>query len=222
MAAQIYSTGPVHIYVAHKSTGPAAATYLGTCEKTPNVEIEYKWAPVNNDVGGLAPVDMVFKGITAKINLSLNRYNEDKLMEFVGNLGAIPSADRVAKAAFQPGIMDAAQIGALSEIGHLGGTKAHHTKGYWLALKFSFSGNASLVGLPPGYWFPSVHVAQFAYEQVGSKHKKIALSLEAHPQVVSVANGAADDRGMAAGAYFNRLYTTEQAIFSFSTLPNAD
>ena len=206
--------------MAHKSVLPAAATYLGTCEKTPNVEIEYKWAPVNNDVGGLAPVDMVFKGITAKINLSLNRYNEDKLMAFVGNLGAV--TNRPADAAFQPGIMDAAQIGSLSEIGHLGGTKAQHTKGYWLALKFSFAGNASLVGLPPGYWFPSVHVAQFAYEQVGSKHKKIALSLEAHPQVVSAANGAADDRGMVAGAYFNRLYTTEQSIFSFSTLPNED
>lgn len=221
MAAQIYSTGPVHIYVAHKTAGPAAAIYLGTCEKTPNVEIEYKWAPVNNDVGGLAPVDMVFKGITAKINLSLNRYNENRLMEFVGNLGAVTNR-QADPATFQPGIMDAAQIGSLSEIGHLGGTKAQHTKGYWLALKFSFAGNASLVGLPPGYWFPSVHVAQFAYEQVGSKHKKIALSLEAHPQVVSAANGAADDRGMVAGAYFNRLYTTEQSIFSFSTLPSED
>ena len=38
MAAQLWTTGPCHVYVGSLTGGTAAAFYLGTCEEKPQVE----------------------------------------------------------------------------------------------------------------------------------------------------------------------------------------
>lgn len=220
MAAQVYSTGPVHIFAGHKEDAASAAVYLGTCEKSPKVTIDYLWTPVQNDLGGMAPVDMVFRGITAKIGLSLNRFNEDKLMQFQANHTA--NTKRGITAGMQPGEYDSLQMGGLTEIGH--GSLSQFTRGYWLALKFGFGpadqNISGYSGMPAGYWFPSVVLDSFAYEQVGTRHKKIALEISAHPQTVTAADAAPNSRGMVSGVYFNRIYSTSWS--GFATLPQPD
>ncbi|MFZ9793943.1 MAG: hypothetical protein ACO3F3_16555 [Gemmataceae bacterium] len=217
MPAQIYSTGPVHIFAGHKEDAASAGVYLGTCEKSPIVSIEYLWGEVINDLGGLAPVDMIFRGITAKIGLSLNRFNEDKIMQFQNNQSAI--TNRAIAATIQPGEYDALQMGGLTEIGF--GSDSKYTRGYWLALKFGFGpadqNITAYSGLPSGYWFPSVVIDSFNYEQVGTRHKKLALEISAHPQTVTAADAAPNSRGMTSGVYFNRIYSTTWS--GFSTLP---
>lgn len=223
MPAQIYSTGPVHIFAGHKEDAASAGVYLGTCEKSPGVSIQYLWQPVQNDLGGAAPVDMVFRGITAQIELSLNRFNENKIMEFQKNQSA--NTKRTITAASQPGEYDSLQMGGLTEIGHSGSASpSTYSRGYWLALKFGFGpadqNVTAYAGMPAGYWFPSVVIDTFSYEQVGTRHKKLALSLSAHPQTVTAADAAPNARGMSSGVYFNRIYSTTWS--GFATLPQPD
>lgn len=219
MGAQIYSTGPVHIFVGHKEDAAAAGVYLGTCEKSPEVSIEYLWKPVKNDIGGEAPVDMVFAGIISKLGLLLNRFNEDKVMQFHANQSAVTKRPTAASTAFQPGEYDSLQMGGLTEIGF--GSEAKYTRGYWLALKFGFGpadqNISAYSSLPAGYWFPSVVLDNLNYAQVGTRHKKISLEISAHPQTVTAADAAPNSRGMASGVYFNRIYSTTWS--GFATLP---
>ncbi len=95
--ANVYCTGPVHLYVGLNisrsgSTGStlmadliaganAASTsqiyYLGTCETAPKIQIDPKWKAIHADIGGdEVPFDWIFMGEDAKVAGVLTRWNE--------------------------------------------------------------------------------------------------------------------------------------------------
>jgi len=220
MPAKIHVTGPAHVYVGHKSSLPAAALYLGTCEKSPEFETEFKWGDIQNDIAGGAPIDLIFKGMSSKLQFLMTRFNDANVQNFVGNVN---SRDIRHGKTHQPGITDGGQIGSLSEYS----SSSVFSSGYWLAVKFEFSTLTQVdSSIPRGYFFPSVTPSQFGYEEgsLGTNAKKLQLGVEAHASVVKpgVYGLAGANAGMTAGNYILRLYTTDTAIFDFATLPNID
>lgn len=218
--AKIHVTGPAHVYVGHKTTGPSGALYIGTCEKSPEIETEYMWEDVLNDVGGSAPMDLVLRGFKSTISGLFTRFNEDKLLNFIGNIGS-----RTARTSgtFQPGVFDSGQIGSLSEYSYNG----MDNTGFWLAVRFEFAQPTAIdAAVLPGYWFPSISPANFTYAQVGTQSKKVQLKAEAHPAIMqpgSVGTGSTKSKqGMSSGDYVVRLFTTDHNIFDFTALPNFD
>jgi hypothetical protein len=220
MAAKLHVTGAAHVYVGHKSDLPAAGLYLGTCEKSPEFETEFKWGDIQNDIAGGAPIDLIFKGMSSKLQFLMTRFNDANVQNFVGNVNSRAKRHGIDH---QPGYTDGGQIGSLSEYSHASVVNA----GYWLAVKFEF-GSLTAVdpAIPRGYFFPSVSPSQFGYEEgsLGTNAKKLQLGVEAHASVVKAGawaiNGA--NAGMTAGDYILRLYTTDTAVFDFATLPNID
>ena len=220
MAAKIHVTGPAHVYVGHKSDLPAAGLYLGTCEKSPDFETEFKWGDIQNDIAGGAPIDLIFKGMVSKLQFLMTRFNDANVQNFVGNVN---SRDKRHGKAHQPGITDGGQIGSLSEYS----SSSVVSSGYWLAVKFEFSTLLQVdSSIPRGYFFPSVTPSQFGYEEgsLGTNAKKLQLGVEAHASVVKPgAYGLAGvNAGMTAGNYILRLYTTDTSVFNFATLPSID
>lgn len=218
--AKLHVTGPAHFYVGHKSVGPAGGLYLGTCEKSPEIETEYMWEDVFNDVGGSAPVDLVLRGFKSTISGLFTRFNEDKLLTLKGNTGSRAAR---SSATHQPGVYDSGQIGGLSEYSH----SAVENTGYWLAIRFEFAQPTAIdANLSQGYWFPSVVPANFTYAQVGTHNKKIQLKAEAHPAIMVPGTvgtgGTRGKQGMATGDYVVRLFTTDATIFDFTLLPSFD
>src|SRR5215469_12261507 len=71
--AQLYTTGPAHIY-----TGPLTAPlYLGTCEESPDIDLMAVEKEVVNSIGGVGiPFDKAYQGEMGLITAVLNRYNE--------------------------------------------------------------------------------------------------------------------------------------------------
>lgn len=225
MPAKIHVTGPAHIYVGHKLSLPAAALYLGTCEKSPEFETEFKWGDIPNDIAGGAPIDLIFKGMSSKLQFLMTRFNDANIQNFVGNINSRVIRHGVDH---QPGITDGGQIGSLSEYSH----SSVVSSGYWLAVKFDFGvSTATPVDsyLPKGYYFPSVSPVQFGYEEgaLGTSAKKLQLGVEAHATLVKSGTTGYHAEALKAGMtttgdYVLRLYSTELAVFDFDTLPNID
>lgn len=220
MPAKLHVTGPAHVYVGHKSDAPAAGLYLGTCERSPEFETEFKWGDIQNDIAGGAPIDLIFKGMASKLQFLMTRFNDANVQNFVGNVNSRVKRHGVAH---QPGYTDGGQIGSLSEYSHA----SIGNGGYWLAVKFEFSTGTPVDStIPRGYFFPSVTPTQFGYEEgsLGTNAKKLQLGVEAHACVVkSGAYGLAGaNAGMDNGDYILRLYSTDTAVFNFATLPNID
>lgn len=229
MAAKIHVTGPAHVYVGHKSDTASGALYLGTCEKSPDFMTEFRWGDILNDIAGSAPIDLIFKGMTSKLDILLSRFNEANVLNFVGNVN---SRAKRHGGAHQPGITDSGQIGSLSEYSHQSVVNA----GYWLALKFEFAMNTPVdPAIPQGYFFPSVFPSDFSYAQgaksssggngsLGTNNKKVALGIEAHPSVVvpGATGVSGANAGMNSGDYVLRLYSTDSSVFDFSALPAYD
>jgi len=220
MAAKLHVTGAAHVYVGHKSDLPAAGLYLGTCERSPDFETEFKWGDIQNDIAGGAPIDLIFKGMSSKLQFLMTRFNDANVQNFVGNVNSRVKRHGIDH---QPGYTDGGQIGSLSEYTHASVVSA----GYWLAVKFEF-GSLTAVdsAIPRGYFFPSVSPSQFGYEEgsLGTNAKKLQLGVEAHASVVKsgahAINGA--NAGMDDGDYILRLYSTDTSVFDFATLPNID
>lgn len=76
--AQLWVTGPAHIYFAfpNGSGGQNTPVYFGTCEDAPYIEIIPHYEDVRNSIGGTVPFDKSYQGELALIDLDLNRYNE--------------------------------------------------------------------------------------------------------------------------------------------------
>jgi hypothetical protein len=237
MAAKIHVTGPAHVYCGHKGDLPGAGLYLGTCEKSPDFETEFKWGDILNDIAGGAPIDLIFKGMLSKLDILLSRFNEANVLNFAGNANSRVKrgGTNALPTSHQPGITDSGQIGSLSEYSHASVVNS----GYWLALMFEFgvaTPTAIDPAIPKGYYFPSVFPSSFSYAQgaksssggngsLGTNAKKVALGIEAHASVVQPgAYGVSGAKaGMtSAGDYVLRLYSTDPTVFDFNALPTCE
>lgn len=213
--AKLNVHGPVHIYVGHKAVGPAGGLYLGTCEDSPVISFKYEWEDVTNDIGGKAPVDVVFRGFTAEISGVLTRFNEGHILNYANSTGF---KDFVASSAQIPGLVPHTAIGGLSEYSN----SIVKNSGFWMALKNEYFGLDGYIY--PGHWFPSTIPAVFKYEQVGTGVKKLAFQTQAHPAIQqNPSDGNAGTQliqGMSTdGSYLLRLFSVSSEIFNFAQLP---
>lgn len=72
--AKPYVTGPCHLFLGVGPSG--AAIYLGTAERTPEIQIRPSWSPVFNSIAGEVPFDWLFEGEEAFLTADLTRWNE--------------------------------------------------------------------------------------------------------------------------------------------------
>lgn len=78
--AQILTTGPAHIFIGRIEPDLLASLdaleYLGTCQKSPEINIETLKEDVVNDIGGDTPISFAHQGQIGTIKTLLNRYDE--------------------------------------------------------------------------------------------------------------------------------------------------
>lgn len=168
--AQIYTTGPAHIY-----TGPIAApAYLGTCEESPEIDLIAMEKEVINSLGGVGiPFDSAYQGEIAIITAVLNRYNE-AVYQGMANRPAGFSRPPT------PGINTAGDIGSLYLTEGLAFTT-------WILFTFGANGyapqpamNAAPNGIPPGYRFWATRLlGPNRIRSMGTTPKKLVLTIGA-------------------------------------------
>lgn len=71
--AQLYVTGPVHVYIKHVLDG--TVRFLGHGERAPTIQLTPNLVPVKCDVGGEAQFESIYSGEGATVRVDLVRYN---------------------------------------------------------------------------------------------------------------------------------------------------
>lgn len=74
---QLYSTGPVGVFVGLGSGG--APVYLGHGREAPDIEVDPEWFDVECDLGGKVRIDVGAAGEAGKGSVLLTWYNESVL-----------------------------------------------------------------------------------------------------------------------------------------------
>lgn len=170
--ANIYVTGPCHIYVgfgtidssgvASPTTVPSAIYYLGTAERAPVVNFVKQFEDVANDVAGIAfPVDRTYQGEEATTQMTLSRWNEAVYQRLM--TGAKPNSGT-------PGIDTATDLGTAL---HLEGGSFHT----WLHFPYVTKAYGTIYGMKKGYHFYSSRVASQGVDP-GTKAKKRSVALQ--------------------------------------------
>jgi len=160
--AQLYTTGPAHIYLAFPTGSGTqnSPVYFGTCEDAPQVQIIPKFEDVYNSIGGTVPFDKSYQGEVALIDLDMNRYNES----VYGILAARP---RVGTRG----------VNIAGDVGTLMGTEGY-TIGVYLKFDFGAAGAAPKAaytanGMPPGYRFPGgIPIGPDRLQNLGTRPRK--------------------------------------------------
>jgi hypothetical protein len=175
-----YTTGPVLIYVGrtnypnngqyHSTAGNRGQRlFLGTCEVTPQQEIQRETDVVFNDLSGKVPLDILFLGEHAFITMDLTRWNEP--------VYAILAA--------QPTNLALINVRGFYGVQDMGAMYMHEGWGIELLLVFSRAVPGSIYaanGMPPCYRFPmSVFTGPDRHHQMGSRAKKLHLTFHAIP-----------------------------------------
>lgn len=78
MAAVFNCLGPIDLYIKQRVAGtvPASWSYLGTCEHSPEVEIQDFYNDVFNDLGGRqVPTCTVYDGERHNVSATVNRFD---------------------------------------------------------------------------------------------------------------------------------------------------
>lgn len=158
--AQLYSTGPAHVFVA--GTGGTVTThgtplYLGTAESRPRINIMRHWREAMNDITGqISPMDLMYQGQSGIISVALSRWNEGVYQRIVHR-----SVNAGANAAdILPGVDSETSVGSLmiheAQLTHL-----------WLTFPKAvlpfYNGGGGLTGnggpFPLGYHFFATQIA---------------------------------------------------------------
>lgn len=145
--AQLWTTGPAHIYVATGKAMPGTLAsalsagsplYLGTAEGAPDIQVEPSFTPVMNDIGGQkVPTDWMFDGAEALVVVDLTRWNE----AVYATTQAWPASQDNTSGTF-----GAADIGTLM---------AHEGMTYDLWVQFPYQTKTAYTNMPGGYHFLS-------------------------------------------------------------------
>lgn len=73
MGAQLYSTGPVDVYVYHPLD--STISFLGHGERAPSIDHQPSYADVHCDLGGQVPIDRIYSGEMLRVGVDLVRYD---------------------------------------------------------------------------------------------------------------------------------------------------
>lgn len=183
--AQLFCTGPAHIYIGVpnitrgfiRTTKPTSTSYaggasvslegvdvavtplyLGTAEKTPKITLRPAWREAFADQGGEVPHDVAFAGEEAFVSADISRWNETTY----NVLASRPSHTAGARGA-----------SLLGEIGTLMVTEGR-TAPLWVV--FPYALKPAYASMPGGYHFvASFLVGPDELEPLGTNPRKIRL-----------------------------------------------
>lgn len=164
--AQIYGTGPAFIYVGLGAAG--APLFLGTTEKTPNIQNRPTYKPVYSDSHGQeVPADVSYQGQDAIISARFTRFN-------YATLAILQSYTKFLINPANPGTDANGSRGALMLTEGLA---------YNLWIRYPFSAkvamqNASNGPLPPGRRYIAAHLITDNLDELGTN--PLAMSLAWH------------------------------------------
>lgn len=166
--AQLYTTGPAHIYV-----GPLTSPiYLGTCEESPDLELVAVEKDVFNTLGGVGiPFDKAYQGEIGLITAQLNRFNAPVYQ-------TIANRPRTFQATTLPGTNTAGDVGSLM-------LQEGLAYACWLLFTFGANGPApkpAMIagGMVPGYrFFATYLLGPNRLRNLGTVPKKLILTLGA-------------------------------------------
>lgn len=163
--AQLYSTGPAHLFVGAITTGGVTPFYLGTAEVKPQIEIVPQFEPVHNDLGGAVPFDKSYEGEEAFIGADLNRYNE----AVYAGLAARPNS-------LVPGAIRG--LNTALDVGTLMLTEGKNIV-VWVVFPFFVKAAMRAGGMPAGYRFPGCTVVGPDKLETGTRARKVHLLFHA-------------------------------------------
>jgi hypothetical protein len=157
--AQLYTTGPVDLWVAPQGQGPF---FLGHSEKGPSFQVRPQFSDVFVDLGGQnVPFDVVYQGEDALVTVDLARWNQNvlALIQDIATLGAGGNA---------PGNDPSGAIGTLM---------LTEQKAYPLYLRFPYASKAAFStgpsgAEPPGYRFLFAMLQEDGFPDLGTKARK--------------------------------------------------
>ncbi len=169
--ANIYVTGPVHIYVsipaetfANSGTGapsaltyPSSIYYLGTGEQAPTIAISPLYSPVANDIAGdQAPIDTQYQGRVGSATCTLTRWNE-AVMASLDTMGDISRG-----------------VDAIDDVGTL---MQFEGRTFHVWFHFPYYSKFSAFAMPAGYHFCSCRLLPYQISP-GTKAKKRLFAIE--------------------------------------------
>lgn len=185
--ATFYSTGPVLVWVGPQIRKPTSYTqlgtqpfsFLGTAEQTPQAEIRRQYHPAYNDMSGAVPFDLNFLGEDAIFAVDLTRWDERVygiLASAPQQMGNIPAAGGVAVR------------GSYHAFNGMGILQAHEGNTITLYVVFPYgfpsaAPNAAgrAFSMPVGYRFHGGSLINDKHHQMGSKYKKLHLTMQFAP-----------------------------------------
>ncbi len=170
MATQLWSTGPALIYIGTPGDSAGTAGFVGTCETKPQIDIDFLFKPVMNDLGGDVSMDEMFVGMQGMVTIDLNKFNyfvAEALATLPNTAGALNGTAGVVSGRNDPG-----------DIGSLMFTEG---LGFVLFILFPYAIKAAYgggngpptgAGMVRGYRFPACKVNKQSIASGTTPHNK--------------------------------------------------
>lgn len=152
--AQLWTTGPALIYAGFNAN-PGSAIFVGTCEARPQIDVEYHYYEVKNDLAGLVPADKGKAGKRARVVCPFTRFNE--------NVVAALDNDNPNSALAALGVPAGGAARGATVPGDVGGLMGTEGQNVYLYVFFPYfakaaygagAGTGVSAAMPPGYRFP--------------------------------------------------------------------
>jgi hypothetical protein len=154
--AQFYSTGPVQLYVGPNVGAGFQPVFLGYGRRAPVITGDAVKRPVYCDLGGDAPLDQMYSGETATVQVDLNYWNEPVLQ-------VIRDRGKVAGQPATPGHQGPLEVGTLMVMEGVG---------YPLWLVYPYRAKPAYAAMPPGYMFYRASLAPDR-EEGGTRSERV-------------------------------------------------
>lgn len=183
--AIIVTTGPAHIFVGNSGEDASEWDYLGTCERSPQIQIQTLAEPVKNDIGGETPISMVMQGQTAEISGKLTRWEPEVLYWLLSGTWA----------ASEPGQVGSSLMGGLGQRMDM-----DFNITFYFPFHKLFSNNDAPfpTSMPSGISFTSVVPKEITLNQLSTRAGTVDFKLRAIPRMTDIASD---------GSRAFRLYT---------------
>ncbi len=171
---QLWSTGPVSLYIGPINALPIQAVVVGTGREAPHLDVRPAFDPVMNDLGGSRiSFDTMYEGADATISIDLNRYNYDRVEQLL-----------------QHAQTSTALLGNLITLGNdppgaVGALMLTEQLAHTLFVLFPFAVKPAFSGGPSGamrigYRFPACTLETSTWDQLGTRAQQIRLVWHAH------------------------------------------
>ena len=185
--AQPYVTGAVDVFVGLGSGG--SAVYLGSTRGRPRIREMPAFSPVENDIAGDKPYDMVYGGSDCIVMARFSRFKASVLNSITARPNAQAAYQGVGVAGGQGGTTSPSR--GTNIAGDIGTLMVTEGKAYPLWLRFPYTVLKSAYGnQEPGYYFPAAFLmGPDEHEDLGTTARTEGLVFYAARVLTITTNG---------------------------------